>query len=152
MSQITEFYVNGGPDNLGRTLHDYLNFSYEDRERVHDYIQWMFPLNEESEYNDSAPILTRDDIQTILREKGQEPILISFHYFFDFLLENRHLVYGTPNHNWKRISRVIKCLRLFGLATIAYRFWNTSMLLLKDPRSETVFYWNEALHKPLWKD
>lgn len=150
MSQITDFYLHSGPDHIGRTLKDYLNFNYDQLEGIHDYIQWMFPLNAPSNYNELAPILIKDDVKTIIDGGGQKNIIESFNLFFDFLLENRSWVYSVPNHNWLRISRVIQSLRLFDLDTTARNFHSTNMMLMKNPEADSVSYWVEALIKDLW--
>jgi|SRR5690606_23393420 len=152
MSAITEFYLHDGIDNKNRTLNDYLRFSYENLETTHDFIQWMFPLNETSNYNELAPILTKDDINIIIDNNGQQKIINSFLFFYDFLLENRSWIYSIPNHNWLRISRVIKCLRLFNLDSFAQSFHQANMILMKLPEHKSVDFWKEALSKELWSD
>lgn len=42
--QITNFLKGTGKDKQGRTLQDIWNFSDEQLESTHNYIQWLFPL------------------------------------------------------------------------------------------------------------
>src|SRR5580704_6985905 len=62
-SAIIAFYTGGGRDRRGHTLNDILTWDDDTLEFVHDYIQWLFPLNERSMFNDAAPILTTADIE-----------------------------------------------------------------------------------------
>ena len=43
------FLINAEPDFKDRFLNDIWNFSDEDIEHTHDFIQLLFPLNERSE-------------------------------------------------------------------------------------------------------
>lgn len=47
-------------DAEGRTLDETLEFSNEQLEYYHDYIQYLFPLPERSPVNPSAPTITKD--------------------------------------------------------------------------------------------
>src|SRR6202023_1155348 len=60
--QILEFYAGATPDHRGRYLDEILKWSDDELERVHDYIQWLFPLPERSGFNANAPVL---DARTI---------------------------------------------------------------------------------------
>ena len=73
---ILDFYSGVGPDHRGRFLHEILRWSDTDLERLHDYIQWLFPLSERSGFNPSAPLLdeytirqfnARADLQASMR-------------------------------------------------------------------------------------
>ena len=59
---IVLFQLNEGTDSKGRYLNDLWQEDFYFYESCHDYIQWMFPLAEESEYNPDAPVLTEEDI------------------------------------------------------------------------------------------
>lgn len=81
-------------------------------ESCHDYIQWVFPLDQESGSVPNAPILTTEDIKEI----KSSPIAISnlkqsADWFFQFLCRNDQWLCMT-NHNHLRITRLIKSLRI----------------------------------------
>src|SRR5262245_66390764 len=62
-SPIVRFYRGDSPDARGRRLDDILAWDDEQLEAVHDYIQWLFPLDEPSRFNRDAPLLTPADRQ-----------------------------------------------------------------------------------------
>jgi subtilisin family serine protease len=59
------FLAGRGTDGRGRTLERVLAFSDDELERVHDYIQWLFPLPTRSMAQPDAPVLTGDAIEAI---------------------------------------------------------------------------------------
>lgn len=127
MSQLSDFYNLEGPDTMGRMLVDIWDWDDEKLEMEHDFIQWLFPLREESNYNPYAPILTDDDIDSIQLEN----VRYSFIRMCDFYgIEFRgativkspntwiakSAIWLTPgNHNFLRLTRIMKSLTFFGL-------------------------------------
>ena len=61
-SALVQFYSGAAVDARGRRLAEIWAWDDDALERVHDYIQWLFPLPEASRFNDDAPLLTPDDI------------------------------------------------------------------------------------------
>jgi hypothetical protein len=142
-SPILCFHAGSGTDDLGRRVADILAWDDLRLERVHDYIQWLFPLPERSAFNAGAPVLTgadieafreRDDLRAALR-RALERMLA----FYGFALETgpagapevvRTRDYAaqtanwlTPgNHNFLRISRILRSLALLGLGVEARAF------------------------------
>src|SRR5690242_21541031 len=55
--QLLGFYSDVGPDNRGRFLREIQHWPDDELERTHDYIQWLFPLEEPSGFNLNAPTL-----------------------------------------------------------------------------------------------
>ena len=64
VSRLIQFYLGDIPNSAGQTISDILNYSYEEQEAIHDYIQWLFPLREPSAFNPDAPVLSQQDIQS----------------------------------------------------------------------------------------
>ncbi len=62
---IIHFLLLKEPDAKGRMLSDLWNKRDLFLEFSHDYIQWMFPLNERSKHHTKAPVLDDEDIQFI---------------------------------------------------------------------------------------
>ena len=86
MSRLTEFYRGQPPDNRGRTLADLWAFSDDRMEAVHDFIQWMFPLREPSQFNPEAPLLTDADVAEFRADPAMPRALRrSFERFLAFL-------------------------------------------------------------------
>ena len=131
---IVSFYAGLAPDHRGRSLEDIRNFDYEQLESVHDYIQWLFPLNTLSRFNPSAPCLTEAQIK-LFRESPelQRELVRSFQSQLDFLgfqlftdpephlkravnFPSRKKVWPkSGNHNCLRISRMLRAMSLLGL-------------------------------------
>lgn len=131
--QLEKFYQNQGTDSEGRTLLELQEFSFDQKEDFHNYIQWMFPTNEKSNFNSDAPLLTAQEYKTL----SENPLIIkNLKISFGKILEFYGLEYdllslrvketslfslrsqnwfGEGNHNHMRISRILKCLNLFGL-------------------------------------
>lgn len=54
---IVAFFAGNGTDHAGRRHADILTWPDGQLERVHDYIQWLFPLADPSAFNPSAPLV-----------------------------------------------------------------------------------------------
>ncbi len=166
MSQLTDFYRGTAPDSEGRRLQEIWSWSDDDLEVVHDHIQWLFPLPEPSQYNPDAPLLTEQDISTFRGDEAMQANLRkSFERILPFLgltLTNsgvviegpnfstrRGDVWGAPNHNWLRISRILRSLTLLGLASEAqtlYRWLDATYSSRRFPiTAETFQFWTAAV-------
>lgn len=167
-SPILRFYRHQGPDHAGRMLAEIWHWPYSSLETHHDVIQWLFPLDTPSGANPHAPILTEDDIlhwqhDPMLRmylRRSFEKLLD----FFGFSIINngghariiaasnavtRHPQWITPgNHNYLRLTRIMKSLRLLGEAELADAL-RTTLEHIGEQHGETigeetVRYWREA--------
>ena len=131
-SPLVRFYAGAGPDARGRTIAEIWAWDDAALERVHDYIQWLFPLPEPSRFNDGAPLLTAADIAAFaanaeLRDNLQRSLrrLLAFYGFAlgagprvsrtaDFAAKAANWL--TPgNHNVLRLTRILRALSLLGL-------------------------------------
>jgi Opioid growth factor receptor (OGFr) conserved region len=166
MSRLVDFYRGQATDAEHRYLEDIWTWDDEELEFVHDYIQWLFPLPEPSGFNPDAPILTDDDIAAFAAEaklrvnlaKSFERILRFFGLTLDAsgaVIEADNFasrtadVWEAPNHNWLRITRILRSLTLLGLESFAQAFFAR----LKEFRDrgrfpitpETFAYWQVAV-------
>ena len=66
--RVLRFFSGEGTDSRGRPLGQILNWSDDELERTHDFIQWLFPLVEPSGFNVHAPVLDDRTIQKFLAE------------------------------------------------------------------------------------
>jgi hypothetical protein len=176
MERLVDFYdpVTKGADVLGRTLDQILSWSDKQLEMTHDYIQKLFPLPELSGATAvSAPIL---DEQTVLLFRQSRQLqtnvlralkcMLSF-YGFDAVDKGwgdheNTLLTITPknnpqpgfahwvkktNHNHRRITRIIRCLRLLGLGGAATDFFN-AVIAVQTQRNvisqTSIDYWTAA--------
>ena len=123
MSQLTDFYSGEGPDGAGRNIEEILSWGPDRLESVHNYIQWLFPLDEPSNFNPNAPILTQEDVEVF----RSNPIYVdnvirafkAYITFMELQLTEDNIVekaedfdtvfkvlWAVPNHNWMRVTRV----------------------------------------------
>ena len=147
---IENFLSNKEPDFKNRFLQDIWNYSDEEIEHTHDFIQLLFPLNEESSAVSNAKYLdSRKVIQDIKSNKSaKENIVKSSQWFLSFLERNSHWK-RRHDHNYYRISRIIKSLRLLVSDEDADMFYKSFMLLIDEEHkakinSITLNYWENA--------
>jgi hypothetical protein len=143
-------------------------YAFDDLERHHDYIQWLFPLPEPSGANPDAPLLSAGDIACFTSDQALRRMLVrSFELMLQFYgleLEggddpavvrgegfvarsNVWLTHG--NHNFLRISRMLRSLSLVGCA----RYSSAFLDFLEDIYAEnpdtigqtTLEYWRRAV-------
>lgn len=164
MSQLIDFYRGEGADAEGRRLDDILTWRDNMLEAVHDFIQWLFPLPEPSRFNPDAPLLTPDDIAAFRRDPAlRANLLRSFQRILTFLgLQLRddgevvegdfvriEQVFGYQNHNWLRITRILRSLHLLGLGAEAqalYRRLEDFHTRRRFPIGDDTFrYWTGAV-------
>lgn len=113
---IIRFLSLKGTDDKGRMLSDLWDKSDLFLEFSHNYIQWMFPLNERSKHHPNAPILDDEDIQfiqkhaeiqvnmlhsfdIILRFYGFDRFKLAIHKNNDFLKKSKRWL-AKKNHNF----------------------------------------------------
>ena len=163
MSQLIDFYRGTGTDYLGRTLETIWSFSDVELESIHDFIQWMFPLREASQFNPDAPRLTDEDVAEFHADPQlRRNLLRSFEVFLAFLglhieaekvaravdFDGKKRVFAAPNLNWLRITRVLISTRTLGLERHSRAFFD----FLKSYRDsglsgitpDTFRYWANA--------
>lgn len=135
ISEIEKFYIEGCPNAVGYTLEYILNQSDSWLEQKHDYIQWLFPTDQPSQFNLKAPVVSQKSADKLIQKYGDElkdKIIQSFFRmarFYGFrvfyivgdsvvvepndMVEKRWLTKG--NHNFLRLTRIMQSLQLFGL-------------------------------------
>jgi len=171
-SRIIGFYNGSQPDHRGRYLHEIQEWPNDQVEAVHDYIQWLFPLPEPSQFNAAAPVLTRESIQEFrslpeLQQKLRDSFFRMMHFYgFEVLSIKPIEVDRAPsfaakatgwlspgNHNHLRITRILRCLTILGLEAEAKAFLECLAEIYEDEQNkslpaisdETMLYWREAV-------
>jgi len=167
-SRLLEFYRGHGRDHRGRLLSHILGFGLDELEFHHDYIQWLFPLPEPSGANASAPLLSQEDITIFTSDAAlQQAVLRSFRLMLPFYgldlfvrsgdvhvkrggnFDERRVVWLTRgNHNFLRISRMLRSIALLGHQRYASAFleclediYEEDALTIGDV---TMGYWRRA--------
>ena len=164
VSRLVRFYRGTGADAEGRRLDEVLAWDDDALEAVHDFIQWLFPLPEPSGFNPDAPLLTPQDVAAFRRDPALRANLRrSFERILSFLglaetaggeidagpnfAARAPGVWEHPNHNWLRVTRILRSLRLLGLedeAQALYRRLEDFNDLKRFP-ADTFRYWTGAV-------
>ena len=155
--ELLAFYGDDeGPNSSGYTLEQVLGWPDEDWELQHDFIQWLFPTDEPSMFNPDAPVL---DATTIARFRADPLLRHRLRRAFDRWLsfcgivrtddgpacENPNPdVWNRPNHNWLRITRVLRSLNLLGLPDEAQAFLALLNTIQAKIDPTTWGYWERA--------
>ena len=169
VSRLLEFYSGHSPNSRGRYLRQLQSQSFDDLEHVHDYIQWMFPLLERSAYNVNAPVLSTSDVVEFRRdERLRCALLESFAVMLKFYgidkTESDGIVRVTSastfpvrstlwlqpgNHNFLRITRILRSLCLLGCRSYATALleWLQTLYAKHAPiiGEDTFRYWTRAV-------
>jgi hypothetical protein len=162
---IVDFYLGKSPDTSGRTLREIQAWGYHELESTHDYIQWLFPLPEPSQYNLIAPVLDEEQIAEFqTNNEVRTKLLISFDMMLGFygferngiaivqsnLWEERSRNWlNLGNHNHLRLTRILKSLSILGLKDHAQAFFNALNAVFAEHSdvisNTTMGYWKRAL-------
>ena len=107
------FLKNESCDHKGRMLSDIYKFSDNDIEVTHDFIQIIFPLAEPSFWSTNKYFIeSEQQIDSLSSDKNvKKAILQSASWYIAFLKRNNHWK-NSNDHNLKRITRMIKSVRL----------------------------------------
>lgn len=171
MSELIEFLRGKGRDAAGRRLSDIWAMNDAELERHHDYIQWMFPLDEPSGANPSAPHLTPDEIEVLRKDTAARAnIRRSLDRMLGFLGfawggDRRSLVLSphfpqqaanwlsTGNHNFLRVTRILRSLVLVGEGDAARALLAALEAIYKQGYSRVIGprsleFWQRAVEPP----
>ena len=109
---VVRFLEGLTTDGRGRQITEILDQDNWFWENTHDFIQWLFPLNEVSRAVGNSPVLTDEEILLIREsESARGGLLASVDRYKVFLLKTTAWR-AAHDHNHLRITRVIKSLRL----------------------------------------
>jgi hypothetical protein len=168
--RIVPFYLGAQRDSEGRTIAEIWVWDFEELECAHDYIQWLFPLPERSAFNPDAPLVDNEVIQAFksdlrLRQNLLRSLTVMLRFYGLQRQENdvgkvvitqsedypdRQCEWVQPfDHNYLRITRILKCLMLFGLGNEAQAFYECLKQIYRESSDqiggETFQYWTNAV-------
>lgn len=109
---ILAFLEGEGPDARGRGLFEVLAFNDVALEQTHDFIQWLFPLTESSAAMPDAPVLAPEEVQAIRDSGMAQCALAAATDRMDSFYRATHDWLMPNDHNHRRITRIIRSLRL----------------------------------------
>jgi Opioid growth factor receptor (OGFr) conserved region len=168
-AMLVPFHLGEKQDPKGRMIQDIWAWDFEDLECAHDYIQWLFPLSEKSAFNPDAPVVEQEVIQAFkVDQRLQQNLMKSFVVMLRFyglqcdqkagkVVVSRSEDYPIRrrewicmfNHNYLRITRILKCLITFGLEDEALAFYECLRQIYREDRDqiggETFQYWTNAV-------
>ncbi|MBD1918541.1 MULTISPECIES: opioid growth factor receptor-related protein [Cyanophyceae] len=168
--KIVPFYLGEQQDSQGRMIQEMWAWNFEELECTHDFIQWLFPLPERSAFNSDAPIVNDQVIQafqgdSILRQNLRRSLAVMLRFYGLQRQEsnegnivitqsqdypNRQWEWANPfNHNYLRITRILKCLMGFGLEDEAQAFYECLRQIYQESSDrigdETFQHWANAV-------
>lgn len=160
---LIDFLEGNGEDIYGRTLQSILEtpgrwwFEF-----THNYIQWLFPLREESNAAYSIPLtdemvdyIKKND--AILRNIKRSFFKMLEFYGFSYTNNAIVLVMSTKemmirwmnpyNHNFLRITRILRCLSIVGYCDLASEWLESLEEATKNLHyvEKSKEFWREAL-------
>ena len=110
--QIVAFLEGERPDDCGRSLFEVLAFDDVRLEATHDFVQWLFPLTEPSAAVPEAPVLSPEDVAAIRASGMAQCALAAATDRMDAFYRGTHDWLMPNDHNHRRITRIIRSLRL----------------------------------------
>ncbi len=136
---------------------DVLNKPNDYLEKAHNWVQYVFPTDRKSKYNKNAPIISLEELALLRKDKQIiDNLQDAYKRMLDFYFVEDVKWVTKNNHNFKRITRIVRCLRLFGLDDEADTF--LKMVREKVAHEEavlgkaivqpnTIEYWEKANQK-----
>jgi len=169
MADIIGFYKGTAKNQEGISISDVLAMDDQDLERCHTYIQWVFPLPEKSKAVPSSPVLRQADIDEfrsdIDLQDTMEKVLKKMLDFYGLAMDVSRIIpiwafmkksenWLTPrNHNFLRLTRMIRSMKLLGLEHWAESLHDCLSRLYKDEGYKGIIgpvtkqFWDEAILK-----
>lgn len=166
---ILLFYSELSVDDRGRKINEIWQWNYAKLEYTHDYIQWLFPLIDQSRFNRDAPTLTSEVIQTFrtskeLKRNLLKSLLLMLEFYGlklvynssnqieivknDNYSERKKQWINLRNHNYLRLTRILTSLKLLGLENYSQALFNCLSQMYQEEQSaiglETYNYWKNA--------
>lgn len=168
-----DFLAGRCTDHLGRKIDDYFNFTEQQMEDDHEWIQWAFPISTVSPHNPHAGLFFGNVAKHYHNDKNRceptEKLLRKYLFSIGITYGKRgypvgwekatvysqshfYKVVNSPhNHHVKRISRVLAHLVLIGADSKArdLLYVITKDLIRDRPHhfsAYTVAYWNAVVY------
>jgi len=128
---IRNYLGYGGTDHRRRKLDESIAWDDETLESTHDYVQWWFPLTEQSAFNSHAPVACPAEFEELRNDErvqvGVQLAMLRMLRFYGLCLDESGVIRKSDEwnqrslnwvfshtHNDLRITRMLKSLCLFG--------------------------------------
>ncbi len=143
---LVAFLGDEGVDGAGRLFADVLAFDDDALERHHDFIQWLFPLDEPSRAVPGSPVLDAETTEALRRSPvATDRMRRAASRMLDFYAATGGWR-QTFDHNHLRITRIIRSLRAICGDAEADRFKMEILHLARDAPIDPTGkrFWREA--------
>ena len=142
-------YLEGeGPDSCGRSVLQVLAANDASLETTHDFIQWLFPLTEVSDAVPDSPVLAPEEVGLIRQSDMAQCALAAGTDRMRLFYQRTHGWMMPNNHNHRRITRIIRSLRLLRGDQEANDFRHSVLALVEAARApinaRSRGYWETA--------
>lgn len=148
-SQLHAYLAGEGSDGRGRTIEDVLALPDEALERIHDYIQWLFPLPTRSMAQPGSPVLNPDEVAAIRADERALANLRRAAERMRLFYERTENWLNPHDHNHLRITRILQSLRLLAGENDARLFYQAVMARHQAAGSpvnrQSLGYWERAV-------
>lgn len=149
LKTLYDFHINDGTITIKSgtyTLQQILDEDDEWWESNHDFIQWTYPTDEPSKFNDNAPVLTKEFTELFIKDLEIDINPRLFQRFREFI-ENTDCLSLPFNHNYLRFSRVLRCIALLCNKNTSLYLLNTWIVkngLLRQNTVESFHIWLDS--------
>jgi len=156
VSAVLDFLRGTGRDDRGRRLSDIWALDDAQLESSHDFIQWIFPLDAPSAAVPGSPVLAPAEIEEIRRDpalragmrRSLDRMLAFYGLSWDaeraaiglspFFAQRAGTWISPGNHNFLRISRILRSLVLAGDRDAARALLRCLEGLCAGPHGRTI--------------
>jgi len=133
----------------------FLNYSSQEIENDHSFIQWIFPTMRPSNYNFNAPVLTYEEIQ-ILKQKDEIKYYLElcgykFCKYWGIFPFNVNRIEILNGHNGLRFSRFIECMILFDIKIFITIIKDVLPKIVSDPQIRYLEVTYEGVKMSVWE-
>ncbi len=170
-NDVIGFYKGAATNQVGMTIQDVQQMDATQLEEDHHYIQWIFPLPEKSLAVPTSPVLRQADIDEFRGDIGLRSTMLRMALkMFDFYglecgggesygkivkaddFDEKAQNWLTPrNHNFLRMSRLLRSMKLLGLEGLAKNLHKCLCGIYEENKITigeiTKQFWDEAIEK-----
>jgi hypothetical protein len=167
MLDIISFYEGKIKNKSGLSIDQILNMDDEELEKNHTYIQWLFPLQEKSREVPSSPVISDFQVNEFKNNREVRNVFIDviemMMEFYGLHISAFEIEKGnnweersknwltSKNHNFLRLTRIMKSLMLLGYTDCAKALYNCLCEIYEENKEIigpiTKQYWDEAVEE-----
>lgn len=145
---LYDFHLNNGTITIKDgtyTLQQILDKNDKWWDEQHDFIQFLYPTDEISKFNNKAPVLTKEFVDFFKNSHGTVNINL-YYRFRRFIVDNQWLTISF-NHNYLRFSRVLRNIALLvnnEVSLSVLQGYNKEFNLLTQDKVKSFHIWLDS--------